>query len=64
MDSEVESKRGQKKKIDTKINETEESDVREREKHAFCVVTQNNTLVKDTLNSNLMKWIVIMSIHF
>ena len=64
VDSEVKSKRDRKKKIDTKINETEESDVRDREKHAFCLVTQNNILVKDTLNSKLMKWIVIVSIHF
>ena len=47
VDSEVtKSKRGRKKKIDTKINEVEENDVREKRERlvrVFYLVTQNNT---------------------
>ena len=52
-------KRGRKKKADTKINEVEENDVRDkRERLVACVylVTQNNINEKNTLNSKLMKW--------
>ena len=44
MDSEVtKSKRGRKKKIDPKINEVEENDVREkREKLVACVISGNS----------------------
>ena len=44
VDSEVtKSKRGRKKKIDTKINEVEENDVREkRERLVVCVLSGNS----------------------
>ena len=46
MDSEVtKSKRGRKKKIDPKINEVEENDVREkRERLVACVLSGNSKL--------------------
>ena len=47
MDSEVtKPKRDRKKKIDPKINEVEENDVRDKRERlvgAFYLVTQNNT---------------------
>ena len=68
MHSEVtKSKRGRKKKIDPKINEVDENDVREkREKLVMCVLSGNSKqyLGKNTLNSKLMKWTVLMSIRF
>ena len=68
VDSEVtKPKRGRKKKADTKINEVEENDVRDkRERLVACTLSGNskqyferNTL----LNSKLMKWTVITSMH-
>ena len=56
------SKRGRKKKTDTKINEEEENDVRDkRERLITCVLSGNSKqyLGKEYLNSTLMKWMVI-----
>ena len=68
VDSEVtKPKRGRKTKIDTKMNEVEENDVRDkRERLVACVLSGNSKtyLEKSTLNSKLMKWTVITSIHF
>ena len=61
------SKRGRKKKIDPKINEMEENDVRDkRDRLVACVLSGNSKqyLGKNTLNNKLMKWTVITSIHF
>ena len=67
MDSEVtKSNRGRKKKTNTKMNEVEENDIRDkrdRQLHAFYLVTQNNIQERNTLNSKLMKWTVITSMH-
>ena len=68
VDSEVtKPKRGRKKKADTKINELEEKDIRDkRERLVACVLSGNSKqyLEKNTLNSKLMRWTVLMSIHF
>ena len=67
MDSELtKPKRGRKKKTDTKMNEVDENDVRDqRERLVACVLSGNSKtyLEKNTLNSKLMKWTVITSIH-
>ena len=61
-------KRGHKKKADTKMNEVEENDVRDkRERLVACVLSgnsQKHTKERSTLNSKLMNWTVITSIHF
>ena len=60
-------KRGRKKKTDPKINEVEENDLRDkRERLVACVLSGNSKqyLGKNTLNSKLMRWTVLMSIHF
>ena len=58
VDSEVtKPKKGWKKKIDPKINEVEENDVREkRERLVACVLSgnSNNSKEKNILNSKLM----------
>ena len=71
VDSEVTKKRGRKKKADTKINELEDNDIRDkRERLVACVlqwfylVTQKCTQEKNTLNSKLMRWTVIAPTHF
>ena len=67
MDSElIKPKRGRKKKADTKINELEDNDIRDkRERLVACVLSGNSKqyLGKNTLNSKLMRWTVIASIH-
>ena len=58
-------KRGRKKKVDTKINEVEENDVRDkRERLVACALSGNSKQYsgKNTLNSTLMKFTVITSI--
>ena len=82
-------KRGRKKKADTKINEFEDNDIRDKRyqiEHKelaslsflafnpllvqfFKTVsevpqTQKCTKEKNTLNSKLMTWIIIASMHF
>ena len=60
-------KRGRKKKADPKMNELEDSDVRDkRERLVACVLSGNSkyTWVKNTLNNKLMRWTVLMSTHF
>ena len=60
-------KRGRRKKADTKINELEDNDIRDkRERLVVCVLSGNSKmyLEKNTLNSKLMRWTVLMSIHF
>ena len=60
-------KRGRRKKVDPKVNEVEDSDVRDkRERLVACVllVTQKCTWVKNTQRSKLMRWTVLMSTHF
>ena len=60
-------KRGCKKKADTKMNELEDNDVLDkRQRLVACVLSGNLkiTWAKNTLNSKLMRWIVLMSIHF
>ena len=60
-------KRGRKKKADTKINELEKNDVRDkRERLVACVLSGNSKMFlgKNILTSKLMRWIVLMSIHF
>ena len=67
INSEVtKSKRGRKKKTDTKINEEEENDIRDkRERPAACILWGNSKKNKKeyTLNSKLMKWTAITSIY-
>ena len=58
--------RGRKKKTDTRMNEVDENEVRDkRERLVSCVLSGNSktNLEKYTLNSKLMKWTVIASIH-
>ena len=60
-------KRGCKKKADTKMNELEDNDVRDkRERLVACVlsVTQKCTYEKNILRSKLIRWTVTMSVHF
>ena len=60
-------KRGRKKKADPKMNELEDNDVRDkRERLVACVISGNSKMYlgKNTLNSKLMRWIIIASIHF
>ena len=66
VDSEVTQKRGRKKKVDTKVNEVEDNDIRDKRERLFACVLPGNSkmyLRKNTLNSKLMKWTVIVSIH-
>ena len=56
-------KRGRKKKTDTKMNEVEENDIRDkRDRLITCVLSGNSKqyLEKNTMNSKLMKWTAIM----
>ena len=66
VDSEVtKPEKGCKKKAESKINEVEESDTRDkRERLVGCVFTRKRTQERSTLNSKLMRWTVLMSIHF
>ena len=60
-------KRGRKKKADTKMNELEDNDVRDkRERLVACVLSDNSKMYKEKniLNSKLMRWTVLMSTHF
>ena len=60
------SKRARKKKTDTKINEEERNEIRDkRERPVACVLSGNSKqyLGKNTLNSKVMKWTVITSIY-
>ena len=61
VDSEFpKTKRGRKKKADTKMNELEDNDVRDkRERLVFYLVTRKCTQEKNILNSKLMRWTVI-----
>ena len=55
-------KKGRKKKVDTKINELEDNDIKDkRERLVACVLSGNSKMYlgKNTLNSKLMKWTVI-----
>ena len=67
-DSEViKPKRGHKKKADTKINELEDNDIRDkRERLVACILSGNSKMYlgKNTQRSKLMRWIIIASIHF
>ena len=68
VDSEVtKPKKCRKKKADTKINEVEESDVRDkRERLVACVLSGNSKtyLERGTLKSKLIKWTAITLKHF
>ena len=60
-------KRGRKKKADPKMNELGDNDVRDkRERLVACVISGNSKMYlgKNILNSKLIRWIVLMSIHF
>ena len=60
-------KRGRKKKADTKMNELEDNDVRDkRERPVACVLSGNSKMYlgKNTQRSKLIRWTVTMSIHF
>ena len=60
-------KRGRKKKVDTKVNEVEDTDVRDnRERLVACVLSGNSKMYlgKNTQRSKLIRWTVMMSIHF
>ena len=63
VDSEVtKSKRGRKKKTNTKMNEVEENDIRDkRDSLITCVLSGNSKQYQErnTLNSKLIKWTVI-----
>ena len=68
VDSEVtKPKRGHKKKADPKMNELEDSDVRDkRERLVACVLSGNSKMYlgKNTQRRKLMRWTVLMSTHF
>ena len=60
-------KRGRKKKVETEINELKDNDIRDkRERLVACVLSGNSkmSLGKNIPNSKLMRWIVLMSMHF
>ena len=60
-------KKDQKRKIDPKINEVEENDVREkRERLVACILagTSKTYLGKEYTEQQLMKWTVLTSMHF
>ena len=57
-------KRGQEKKADTKINELEDNDIRDKRERLDYLVTQKCIQEKNTQRSKLIRWTVIMSIHF
>ena len=60
-------KRGRKKKADTKINELEDNDIKDkRERLVACVLSGNSKMYlgKNILRSKLIRWTVTMSIHF
>ena len=61
-------KRGRKKKADPKMNELEDNDIRDKRERLLvaCVLSGNSKIYlgKNILNSKLMRWIVLMSIHF
>ena len=60
-------KRGRKKKADTKINDLEDNDIRDkRERLVACILSGNSKMYlgKNTLNSKLIIWTVTMSIQF
>ena len=63
MDSEFpKPKRGRKKKADTKMNELEDNDLRDKgERLVACVLSGNSKMYlrKNILNSKLMRWTVI-----
>ena len=64
MDSEVmKPKRGCKKKADTKINELQDNDVRDkRERPVACILSGNSKMY---LGKKLCpEWTLLMSIHF
>ena len=66
VDSEVTQKRDRKKEADTKINEFEDNDVRDKSKRLVACILSGNSkmyLGKNTPNSKLMRWTVLMSIH-
>ena len=59
-------KRSQKK-ADPKMNELEDNDIRDkRERLVACVLSGNSKmyLEKNILNSKLIRWIVLIRIHF
>ena len=67
VDSEVMKKRVRKKKADTKINELEDNDVRDkRERLVACVLSGNSNMYlgKEYNEQQIMRWTVIVSIHF
>ena len=68
VDSELpKPKRGRKKKVDTKVNLVEDNDVRDkRERPVACVLSGNSKMYlgKNTQRSKLIRWTVMMSIHF
>ena len=64
MDSKVmKLKRGRKKKADTKINELQDNDVRDkRERPVACILSGNSKMY---LGKELCpEWTLLMSIHF
>ena len=68
VDPEVtKSKRGRKKRIDPKINEVEENDIREkRERLVACIISDNSKtyLGKEYTEQQINELDVITSIHF
>ena len=68
VDSEVtKPKRGRRKKADTKINELEDNDIRDkRERLVACVLSGNSKMYlgKKYTEQQIMRWTVLMSIHF
>ena len=60
-------KRGRKKKIDPKINELEDNDIRDKRERLVARVLSGNSKMylekENTLNSKLMRWTVLMSIY-
>ena len=60
-------KRGRKKKADTKMNELEDNDIRDkRERLVACVLSGNSKMYlgKNILRSKLIRWNLTMSIQF
>ena len=60
-------KRGRKKKADNKMNELEDNDIRDkRERLVTCVLSDNSKMYlgKNIQRSKLIRWTVMMSIHF
>ena len=68
VDSEfLKPKKGCKKRVDTKINELEDNDIKDKRKRLVACVLSGNSkmyLGKEYTEQQITRWIIITSIHF